>query len=198
MPLFVTGVGSRRTPPEFLTIMEEIGALVRELGGYLRSGHNDGADLAFEKGARERALIFLPWAGFNNEKRYAPSQNYIALEDVPNLTRAVKSVSLYHPDPESLSQIDRKLMARNWFQIMGVDGETPSRCVVCWAPPDGQSYGAVKGGTGQAVRIARSKGIPVFNMFEVTGDQIMFWLRKVAQNDARYAAPGYDMPRRNQ
>ncbi len=42
------------------------------------------------------------------------------------------------------------------------EAEKPVDAVICWAPVDGA--GNVEGGTGQAVRIARASGIPVFNL----------------------------------
>ena len=66
----------------------------------------------------------------------------------------------------------RKFHARNCYQVLGKDLQSPSNFVLCWTPG-----GAVTGGTGQALRIAIDRGIPVFNMgapeWDVTFDQWM-------------------------
>lgn len=61
--------------------------------------------------------------------------------------------------------------ARNVLQILGQ--RTPftlkSKCVVCWTPDgaDGSSTetSILTGGTGQAIRIAKAYGVPVFNLY---------------------------------
>lgn len=55
---------------------------------------------------------------------------------------------------------------RNVFQVLGADLRSPSSFLVCWAPWDPRSAGDVTGGTRTAVRLARSFGIPVFNLFD--------------------------------
>jgi len=52
-------------------------------------------------------------------------------------------------------------MARNYRQIMGVGKYPMVKCVICCANP---TKDGVKGGTGQAVRIAKSISVPVFNV----------------------------------
>lgn len=61
------GIGSRRTPDDVLVLMYAIARMAAARGLWLYSGHADGADWAFERGAGGRATIFLPWRGFGNE-----------------------------------------------------------------------------------------------------------------------------------
>jgi hypothetical protein len=49
-------------------------------------------------------------------------------------------------------------MARNYRQIRGLDAPD-SKFVICWTP-----NGELKGGTAQAIKIAKNYGIPVFNL----------------------------------
>lgn len=51
-----------------------------------------------------------------------------------------------------------KLQARNSYQILGLDLNTPSNFVICWT-----KNGKGSGGTGQAIRIARAYNIPIFD-----------------------------------
>ena len=47
---------------------------------------------------------------------------------------------------------------RNVFQVLGADLKTPTEFIICWT----DKYG----GTQQALRIAKSFSIPVFNLFK--------------------------------
>jgi hypothetical protein len=145
-----TGIGSRQTPKKVLLEMEEIAKFLANKGLTLRSGGADGADKAFETGcdkANGKKEIYLPWKGFNNNK----SELYIQTR------KAYQSIEKFHPAPERLSQGARKIMARNYLQIMGID-ETETSFVICWTEQ------GEKGGTGQAMRIAKSKNIPIINL----------------------------------
>ena len=56
-------------------------------------------------------------------------------------------------------------MARNYFQVHGDPPHYPMvDFVVCCADRDLKDPKKVKGGTGQAVRMATKRGIPVFNI----------------------------------
>lgn len=77
---------------------------------------------------------------------------------------------IYHPNPEAITNNIHvwKLMARNVQQVLGVDLlQETSKFVVCWTP-DGVERGndttKKTGGTGQAIRIASSYHVPVFNL----------------------------------
>jgi hypothetical protein len=66
-----------------------------------------------------------------------------------------------------LNAAARHLHARNTHQILGPNLEPadPARFVICWTPnatTDG--LGRHTGGTGQALRIAATHGINVFNL----------------------------------
>lgn len=142
------GIGSRKTPLPVLEIMTEVGRLMAREGVLLRSGGAEGADSAFEAGADGNAEIFLPWA-----KRDRP---HGIVKDCPVHLRMALS---FHPFPHSLKDAGRKLMARNGCQIFGENFTRPSHCVICWTPE-----GLGKGGTGQALRLARTVGIPVIDL----------------------------------
>lgn len=50
-------------------------------------------------------------------------------------------------------------MSRNGNQIFGEDFRIPTSVVICWTPG-----GNAGGGTGQAIRLANSTGIPVIDL----------------------------------
>jgi len=153
---FYAGIGSRETPNKVLRQMEQIAAILRVKGWTLRSGHAEGADQAFERGAGEAAEICLPWWGFNKDVEIPNA----ATQMVPVSNTVFEKAKAYHPAWERLSQGGRKLHARNWQIMMGHNDKTPVKFVVCWTPE-----GLVKGGTAQALRIADDMQIPVYNIF---------------------------------
>jgi hypothetical protein len=58
-------------------------------------------------------------------------------------------------------------LARDGYQVFGERFDSPSAFVVCWTKDGVVSYEqttADTGGTGQAIRLASRKGIPVINM----------------------------------
>jgi hypothetical protein len=146
---FYSGIGSRVTPEP---VLEEMRAIASHLVGrnfILRSGGADGADTAFEQGSAGYAEIFLPWSGFNRR-----TQGYVV--DNPE---AEVIASKHHPNWGACSIGARKLHTRNVLQVLGMDLQTPSEFVICWTP-DGRRGG----GTGQALRIAESYNIPIFDL----------------------------------
>ena len=67
-----------------------------------------------------------------------------------------------------------RLMARNCYQVLGKDLETPSEFIICWTK-DGQATG----GTGQALRIAKKNNIPVFNLYNPDAtEQLKDYIRR--------------------
>ena len=160
------GIGSRKTPPIILACMEEIGAILQRQGWLLRSGGAEGADSAFERGAdraaREDGImtckeIYIPWNGFQQRFNYEPG--VILATTLPKTREAMKMTKYYHPAWERLSQGARLLHSRNIHQILGRDLNDLSDIVICWT-----ENGSIKGGTGQALRIALDLGIPVLNL----------------------------------
>lgn len=146
------GIGSRSTPPEVLKRMRVLGYHLALAGYTLRSGGAEGADTAFEEGAikgQGEKEIYLPWKNFNNN----PSDLYTAPSWAHAWARA------YHPVYHSLQSSTQKLMARNSMQIAGQDQAHLSLFVCCWT-----ADGKASGGTGQALRIAADKNIPIFNL----------------------------------
>ena len=154
--MIYAGIGSRETPSDIIDTMETIGKYLAEAGHTLRSGHAGGADMAFENGCdtvNGDKTIFLPWKGFNG----SDSQFYTVS------TEAMELAMQYHPAWQRLTQGGQKLMARNAYQVLGYELDTPADFIVCWTVK-----GQKTGGTGQALRMAADYQIPVFNLFHGT------------------------------
>lgn len=162
---FYAGIGSRDTPAEILSLMTAAASELAEMGWILRSGHADGADLAFERGSKGRNQIFLPWADFNYDNPYSQfltkTGHYVPIIN----NDALRIAKAFHPNWEACSSGARSMHCRNAYQVLGpglglINTHTVSKFVLCWTKD-----GKASGGTGQAIRIAEGYNIPVFNLF---------------------------------
>lgn len=151
---FYAGIGSRETPPEVLRLMTRLASRLETLGWVLRSGGAQGADAAFARGVHhpEHAEIYLPWEGFGSV------EGGTVVGDFPRLREVAER---FHPSWERCSRGARALHTRNVAQVLGDSkNSTVSSMVICWTP-----RGEGGGGTGQAIRIARGYGVPVFDLY---------------------------------
>lgn len=156
-----SGIGSRQTPKNILDLMTIVGRRLALKGYTLRSGGADGADLAFEHGAElEHGAreIFLPWKGFNK----STSQLYGVT------TKALELASDLHPAWDQCNNAARKLHARNCYQILGKELNSPSEFVICWT-----DQGGMKGGTATAIKLAKAHNIPVYNLYDVSESEVL-------------------------
>lgn len=151
------GIGSRKTPSTVLDFMTHLATVVAKAGWTLRSGHAEGADLAFEKGAIQAngtKEIYLPWASFNSFHHHVGKTYY-----AEPTAQGIEVASHFHSNWNACNPVVRKLMGRNTHQVSGYDCNTPADLVICWTPE-----GSGSGGTGQAIRIANYLGIPVYDL----------------------------------
>jgi predicted NAD-dependent protein-ADP-ribosyltransferase YbiA (DUF1768 family) len=146
------GIGSRQTPKETLDQMTEIAIELEKLGYTLNTGVSfkgleEGADKAFARGVKRKNL-------FSPEVQGSRSREQAIAKEI-------------HPNWEALSkgQGGPKLMARNTNQIFGDNLNIPVDFVLFWANETKNPL-RPEGGTGQAVEMARRKGIPTINMSE--------------------------------
>lgn len=132
--------------------MTEIASFLERKNYILCSGGAVGADSAFEKGVQNLDMkrIFLPWLKFNGNN----SPFYTISED------AIKLAKEFHPSWYRLSPFAKKLIARNGYQVLGGNLDSPVDFIICYT-----SNGKAAGGTGQALRIANQYNIPVYNLY---------------------------------
>ena len=159
-PFIIAGIGSREISdnPEaaemFRKVFERLnGCLDRNGAGILlRSGGSEGADMIAEttfKGAKE---IILPWTDFNGTHPDA----LIYRKD----SEAEEIVNRLHPAPEKLKIGARKCIERDVWEIIGPpNSRRDADAVICWTPE-----AKMVGGTAMAMRVAKEKGIPVYNV----------------------------------
>jgi len=170
--MIITGIGSRHTPPDVCELFTELASEARERDWWVRSGHAHGADYAFEKGARERCIAYLPWNGFN-----ADLETLGATKVEPLREDVLKIVYKHEPYAKDLSDGVKRIKSRNVYQVLGVNLKAPSDVVVCWTID-----GDVVGGTALAIKIANTHGIPVVNVGDPeTARNLFHTIREIAQ-----------------
>lgn len=168
LPKYYAGIGTRGdtvkgkvvnpVPQDVLQLAARAAVALAAEGFTLRSGHANGMDQAFEAGAASvdgPAEIFLPWDSFGDARRV----HGLKLEEPTEAAFALAKET--HPRWGSLKQGGQKLHARNGHQILGEELDSPVAFVLAYT-----MTGRDEGGTGQAIRIARKRGIPVFNLHE--------------------------------
>lgn len=169
-PIFVTieryyaGVGSRKTPIPVLKRMRNYAAVLAQRGYTVRSGGAPGADTAFEDGTmpKQRA-IYLPRQGFNSH------WDGIVVGSDESMRRIA---AYHHPKWSACDEYARRMHTRNVAQILGhTQPPILSDFVLCW------TYKARGGGgTGQAIRIARAYGVPVYDLADEQNNFEKDWL----------------------
>ncbi len=156
MEKFYAGIGSRETPADIIEVMYALAAELAVQGYVLRSGGASGADTAFEQGCdsvRGDKRIYLPWATRNGRK-IEPPQVQAGSEP-----EAYALAARHHPAWGNCSPGAQALHARNSHIVLGRDLQHPALFVLCWT--QGASG---RGGTGQGIRIAKARGIPVYDL----------------------------------
>lgn len=154
------GIGSTVTPDDVLALMVEIGAAYGRRGWTLRSGGAPGADSAFEAGCDQVGglkEIFLPAQGFNGRSAEDGGPGRVVHAGTDQA--AMDLAKQYHPAWHRVGSRGRLNHARNGYQALGRDLASPVGLVICWT-----QGGSGRGGTGQAIRICRSRSIPVFDL----------------------------------
>ena len=140
---FYTGVGNRKVPREALDLCREIGRELALRGLTLRTGDTDGSDAAFLSGCQDGQTE--RGADRNEPEVYRPEDDLHpwAIE----LAARVVGVKAWLKASESM----RRLSACNAMQVLGRDGQTPSKFLLCWSR---NIDPRMQDGTRVAVRIA--------------------------------------------
>lgn len=142
MTKYYTGVGSRSTPSEIMSLMTSVASKLEQLDYSLRSGATDGADTAFESGVSNpmNKQIFIAWNGFSN--RYDSEEGVFNVKGQA-VVQAEEIASSIHPAWEKLSRGAKGLHTRNIFQCLGPTLNVPSKFLICYAEVD--KHGTPKG-----------------------------------------------------
>lgn len=164
---YYAGIGARATPMYVQEYFSSLAAFLATKGFTLRSGGAQGADIAFELGCDRmngQKEIYLPW-------KYFERSNSNLIVSNP---KAFEIAEQFHPYWNNLKAGAKKLQARNSHQVLGYALDEPVKFVICWTK-DGKG----SGGTGQALRIAKHYGIPIFDAGKYeTVDEIKVELKR--------------------
>lgn len=177
---YYAGIGSRETPEAVLKLMRDVAYDLACRGWTLRSGCAPGADSAFEEGAFDaytvhtgvpKPELYLPWPRFQDRRAVL-----VAREEPQD--EAFPIAEFFHPAWGSLKPAGRKFHARNVHQVLGYDVTAPQLVsfVLCWTK---RAKGG--GGTGQAIRIARHYGLPIYDLAD---PEILQWVQAQGLSDA--------------
>jgi len=170
-PLVYAGVGARKTPKRVLAVMRRMAWYLVEKGWHLNTGGADGADTAFVEGSPVLCTVFLPWPDYNGWT----GPECVALSETA-LAKLQPFAAAHHDAWERCGPRVRNLHARNVAVIGGVGITPPVSAVVCWT-----EGGRVEGGTGVAIRLAETAGIPVFNLASVHPRDVCLAMNRIAR-----------------
>lgn len=173
---YYAGVGSRETPEHILKFIEEVAYWLAGRGYTGRSGSAAGTDSAFEQGFNHYEEIngmsdkatfeaYLPWRDFSGKLE---GRIHIVTPELPNYNEAFNIASTIHPAWNRLSRGAKALHTRNVYQVLGLDLNTPSNVLFCYAQPTYNKHKeltGVKGGTNTAVQLAMKHNIPIYNFY---------------------------------
>ena len=172
------GIGSRETSIDIQKEMYKIAKELESLGYVGQSGGAIGADKAFEGAnqpwekedgtvagtkefTRSKSNV-TKWAKYSDGKNIA--SKFVVFKSSDSNDKVRNIAKEIHPKKQKLSEKDGlDLHARNTFQVFGKNLDTPVDFVLFYAQEQKDSI-RPKGGTGQAVEMARLKGIPTINM----------------------------------
>ena len=176
-----TGVGSRETPDDILILMRRIGYVMAMKGISLRTGEAEGADHAFYKGVVDANDIH--GVKFKNEVFVAAApKSHHYVNDVVNIFSGDSSFAIQEfretaimirGSWDDLSYFGAMCHIRNVAQVLGGDGKSPSRGLICWAKPVNPIKATdsimryVEGETNTAYCTAILHNIPVYNLHEL-------------------------------
>ena len=118
--------------------------------------------------------VFLPWPGFNGWR----GPGCVTFGDRA-LAKLYPFAAAHHDAWVRCSPAVRKLHARNVAVLGGVGITEPVHAVICWT-----RGGRAEGGTGLAIRLAETAGIPVFNLATVHPRDVCIAMNRLAA-DAR-------------
>ena len=144
-----TGIGSRVIPGNIFNLLCNIGLNLNTDNWICRTGTARGSDAAFRTSYETKPT---------NLEVYAPED--ILNNKYGNADLAKSIVRNYHPCYDRIQcAFSQALLARNVYQILGSDLNTPSEIVFCYT-----ENGLVQGGSAIVLKIAQHYGIPVVNL----------------------------------
>jgi hypothetical protein len=108
--------------------------------------------------------LYLPWPDFQTGARGAVEGERVRVLERPT-EDAYELAARFHSEWDRLPQCERRLRARDVHEVLGESLSDPVALVLCWTADGGlDGSGPRAGGTGQALRVAHDRAIPVLNL----------------------------------
>jgi hypothetical protein len=158
--LCYTGIGSREISTLESNDAKLFAQYMAKCGLTLYTGDAEGSDDAFLKGAGDNHVI---WTPFSKPYLKHLGKNCIQAGDTEEGRRWTEEC---HPNPVAvkIKAGSLALINRDAHQVIGMPPMYPQTLFVVYIGTWVGGNNLVKGGTGQAVRIATKLGIPTFNL----------------------------------
>lgn len=174
-PIILTGIGARDCPIYYGEILSRIGLyLSTKYVVTLRSGRAKGSDKIFEDAFHTTNSDFELYSPFQYKIRITDTENELKEREEriyrynkDKWSLAISIAEKHHPLFNRLNSNTKRLLTRTTFQILGPSLNNKSDLVICYTK-DGVEHGSLTtkdtGGTGTAIRLAETYGVPVFNI----------------------------------
>lgn len=159
----ITAVGSRKIPSGALQQFQQLLRLC-PLDWVAYTGEAEGCDETVF--TTMNSVVFCTSEQAVERVSNSPFvQQSIHCPSLDNWDQAMEIGEQFHPAWHRLNPGARRKIARNSYQVLGHDLNSPTEMILCWTP-DGAltKTTAETGGTGQAIRIANAYNIPVYNL----------------------------------
>ena len=146
-------------------VVNKKGKVVLKANETVKIGSEKYADAyyAFTDKATKGSIVGSDWSNKVNIPKVASFSAFdVTNNKFGNSSKVLNIAKELHTNPEKLTKWSEALMARNTYQVFGSNLDTPVDFVLFYAK-EGKGI-RPDGGTGQAVEMARLKGIPTVNM----------------------------------
>lgn len=164
------GIGSRKAPRSSLEKGFSYAVRLASIGVEGLSGGASGMDDTFERGAEavvgSKFTTFIPFSGFR-ERSSHEGVRHVLVEHLENYNEARYLASQIHPYWGTLSFKEQQFHARNCYEILDIDLNSPVDFVILSAPVS-KCGKTVTGGTNTAFQLAKSLGVKTFNLMKFT------------------------------
>lgn len=159
---FYVGTGSRQTPEVVRKEMTRLARDLNKIGFTMRSGHQEGADQAFEHGARVKAEIYVPSSELSVPTKFKGSKLFALDKFDEKDSKGLRSLVKKQFRPRSNTDAGTyDAMTTSYLQMMGNKSGMKSAFVACWIPVDNKRHS-----TDHTIRMAQENDVPVYNAYE--------------------------------
>lgn len=159
-----TGVGSRELPTRETGLVRDVGNALTDEGYILLTGDASRGcdDIFWQHSLAPYRRRFGP-----HGKAAYEDEVHVVSPGCDHYDKAYYIAGLTHPAWRWIPDWMKELHTRNVFQVLGEFVNDPTEFLVCWTSDGAETSKETSkktGGTGTAIRIADTFGVPVFNL----------------------------------